>query len=186
MRPTSGGYYGPPNPPVYTEIPGYTNSQSILVGVVCNQCTAVVQRNNSDAHSQWHEMQRRMTVSNVKWCDAGDHAFKAGRPGSQNVMGTEINELGQEVSVQQDVCPECAAAARQKRSVRELETVKPEECPECSARQLVYSQAMGANTCLACGWASNQFTTPTSVTNADNSAYGKHTRYMSDDRPEPA
>lgn len=45
-------------------------------------------------------------MSNVKWCDIGEHAFKAGAPGSQTITGTEWDEDGNSLQVQQDVCPD--------------------------------------------------------------------------------
>jgi ribosomal protein L37AE/L43A len=122
-----------------------------------------------------------MTVSTVLWCDAGDHAFKGGRPGSQSVQGTEINEEGNAVSVQQDVCPECAVEARQRRVVQAIETVKPEACPVCDKTALVYSKHAGSNQCMECGYNSNDVP----VTKTLNRTYGESARrYMSDDRPE--
>lgn len=178
--------------PVYSEIPNYTNQPGAVAGVVCNQCLAVVQRANAEAHTDWHNQQRSMSVSNVKWCDAGDHPFKAGRPGSQSVMGTEIDDHGNAVNVAQDVCPECAAEQRKRRVVQALETVKPEECPVCEKNGLVYNEHARANQCLKCGWSSSQGSVET---HDINSAYGRSAmrmradnetgpRYMSDDRPE--
>lgn len=146
------GYYGHVQPPVYSDIPNYTQYNAPVAGVICNQCLAVVQRVSADDHTRWHEEQRRMTVSTVLWCDSGNHAFKAGRPGSQSVQGSEINEEGISVSVQQDVCPECATAARKRRAVREIQAVKVEECPVCESNALVHNRKRGVNQCMECGW----------------------------------
>ena len=51
---------------------------------------------------------RGVTVSDVKWCDAGNHAFKAGTPGSQTFRGTYVNEEGMSVVANIDTCPEHA------------------------------------------------------------------------------
>lgn len=47
-------------------------------------------------------------MSAVAWCDPGDHAFKAGVPGSQSFNGTVVNEEGQRVERRMDVCPDHA------------------------------------------------------------------------------
>jgi len=45
-------------------------------------------------------------MSNVKWCDPGEHAFKAGVPGSQSFSGTSVDESGNIVQMSMDACPD--------------------------------------------------------------------------------
>lgn len=46
------------------------------------------------------------TMSNVLWCDPGNHAFKAGQPGSQSFQGTTRDEEGNPIRIEMDACSE--------------------------------------------------------------------------------
>lgn len=43
-------------------------------------------------------------MSGVAWCDPGNHAFKAGEPGSQSFSGTTRDEEGNPVRIEMDAC----------------------------------------------------------------------------------
>jgi hypothetical protein len=43
-------------------------------------------------------------MSSVLWCDPGNHAFKAGSPGSVHFQGTQVNGDGADESVNTDAC----------------------------------------------------------------------------------
>lgn len=43
-------------------------------------------------------------MSKVAWCDQGDHAFKAGEPGSLSFTGTGFDENGTPVRQEMDSC----------------------------------------------------------------------------------
>jgi hypothetical protein len=50
-------------------------------------------------------------MSDARWCDFGDHAYKGGRPGTV-MMGMTVKESRYAQTEQdvQEMCPECAAA----------------------------------------------------------------------------
>jgi hypothetical protein len=72
----------------------------------CGSCGASVAWKNRIQHENFHKTfgHRRETVSNVKWCDSGNHAFKAGVDGSASFEGVNYVD-GKPVSATQDVCP---------------------------------------------------------------------------------
>lgn len=45
-------------------------------------------------------------MSNVMWCDPGDHSFKANAPGSVHFQGTQVDENGIRQTVDTDACAE--------------------------------------------------------------------------------
>lgn len=47
-------------------------------------------------------------MSAVKWCDLGNHAFKANIPGAQSMDVTQTNSDGMQERVVMDICPEHA------------------------------------------------------------------------------
>lgn len=59
-------------------------------------------------HDRFHEAfvpkSEVQAVSAVKWCDTGDHPFKAGAPGAQTLTVTENDDDGFPVSKTLDVC----------------------------------------------------------------------------------
>lgn len=71
----------------------------------CLKCAATVSENNLHRHSDWHtDVEKGIQVSNVKWCDFGDHAFKANTPGALSFTGQQNDENGLPQTVQMDVC----------------------------------------------------------------------------------
>jgi len=62
---------------------------------------------------QFKGQRKETNVSAVLWCDKGDHAFKAGTPGSQSFRGETVGRDGQPEIVFMDVCPEHSLAATQ-------------------------------------------------------------------------
>lgn len=71
----------------------------------CYKCGATVPRQNMNQHSDWHaEIEKGIQVSTVKWCDPGDHAFKANTPGAMSFTGQQNDENGIPQTVQMDVC----------------------------------------------------------------------------------
>lgn len=72
----------------------------------CLECAALVPNNAGEklSHENYHQQVREQNVSQVKWCDNGEHAFKANEPGSQSFQGTEYDENGTAQQVQRDVC----------------------------------------------------------------------------------
>lgn len=87
-------------------------------------------------------------MSSVKWCDPGNHAFKAGIKGAQNFQGIEYGDDGAQHVVSQDACPE--HAYNKTPAVPSIEA--PQECPECGNTSLHYSAVKGANVCVDCGY----------------------------------
>jgi len=77
----------------------------------CIACGADVKPGNRTQHSNFHasyihrsEVRDGFTVSLVKWCDVGDHAFKANAPGAQSIDVVQRDETGAEVRVVMDIC----------------------------------------------------------------------------------
>lgn len=112
----------------------------------CFECGATVHPSNYGQHSNFHanfihraEVKDGFAVSAVKWCDKGNHAFKAGEPGSQSFTGTNRNDDGSEETVHLDMCAEHSfsltnntVAAPRMRQV-EAAYLKPDEAPETAA-----------------------------------------------------
>jgi hypothetical protein len=74
---------------------------------VCRACGAITFPNAQHGHEQWHkETERNETMSNVTWCDRGDHAFKAASPGSARYTIEQPDENGETLRMTQDACPE--------------------------------------------------------------------------------
>jgi hypothetical protein len=58
-------------------------------------------------HDQFHDSityRKDGTVSNVLWCDLGDHPFKAGQPGSTHYAGNNIDDAGNVQTATIDAC----------------------------------------------------------------------------------
>lgn len=71
----------------------------------CVKCGATVYQRDMNHHSNWHtEVEKGIQVSNVKWCDPGDHAFKANTPGAVSFTGQQNDDQGIPQTVQMDVC----------------------------------------------------------------------------------
>lgn len=74
----------------------------------CTECNAIVIPQNSEGHTAFHNgnNERVTNMSNVLWCDPGNHAFKRGEPGSQSFNGTFIDENGITQAQNMDACSE--------------------------------------------------------------------------------
>lgn len=85
---------------------------------MCSACGASVYLGGEEErmHDRFHTgmvpIQEALRLSNVKWCDAGDHAFKAGTPGSQSATMQEADEDGIMRSVNMDMCADHALTKR--------------------------------------------------------------------------
>jgi hypothetical protein len=75
----------------------------------CGTCGATVPWKNQKQHENFHKTfsnLREDNMSNVTWCDPGNHAFKTGTPGAIHFEGTQVNAEGKSESVSTDACPE--------------------------------------------------------------------------------
>lgn len=81
---------------------------------MCSLCNALVQNTEETryAHEMFHEhwipKAEVNAMSDVKWCDPGDHAFKAGCPGSQSMTGSEVDADGIARQVNMHACAQHA------------------------------------------------------------------------------
>lgn len=73
----------------------------------CNRCNGIVSKEDVPNHEEFHAnyVRKEDSMSSVKWCDPGNHAFKAGVPGSQSFRGTTTDENGLPVTMEMDACP---------------------------------------------------------------------------------
>ncbi len=74
--------------------------------IACYTCGANVPARNRVQHENFHKTfsnLRGENVSNVAWCDYGDHAFKKGEEGSASFEGTEWID-GKPVNNTMDAC----------------------------------------------------------------------------------
>lgn len=75
---------------------------------MCPLCSALLHMGSLQAHSTFHDTYLNKetvgTMSSAAWCDPGNHAFKAGEPGSQRFTGTSIDENGIPVRMEMDAC----------------------------------------------------------------------------------
>lgn len=76
----------------------------------CGTCGANVERQYMVQHENFHlnyTYRRDHEVSKVVWCDYGDHAFKAGMPGSASFDASEVDEeTGGTIRTTMDACGE--------------------------------------------------------------------------------
>jgi hypothetical protein len=75
----------------------------------CATCGASTLRENLTQHENFHKTytyRRDGEMSNVSWCDYGDHAFKTGSTGAASFEVSEINDEGQSVRTTMDACGE--------------------------------------------------------------------------------
>jgi hypothetical protein len=73
----------------------------------CGTCGATVQWSKQSQHENFHKtFSNRIgdDMSNVSWCDYGDHAFKRGAEGSASFSGTEYDSAGRPVDTKMDTC----------------------------------------------------------------------------------
>jgi hypothetical protein len=74
----------------------------------CGNCGANVDYRDRNQHENFHKTfsnRKDDTMSNVLWCDYGDHAFKRGTPGSASFDATSVDDNGQNVNATMDACP---------------------------------------------------------------------------------
>lgn len=65
-------------------------------------------------------------MSKVLWCDPGNHAFKAGSPGSIHFQGSSVGDNGEQINSDVDACIDHNPfRAEPKNIVRELENDYP-------------------------------------------------------------
>ena len=114
----------------------------------CGSCGADVYSKNQVQHSNWHEtfihraeVREGFAVSAVKWCDVGDHAYKAGAPGSQTLQATQTNEDGMTETSNVDVCGDHNFNLKQPKQahiVQELQQAYPVDTRETIDERLGY------------------------------------------------
>lgn len=106
----------------------------------CFQCGSTVHGPQRGQHKNFHsnfihrnEVVGGFAVSAVKWCDVGDHAFKAGAPGSQTLQATQTNDDGVTETNTVDVCAEHNFNLKQPKQqaiVQELQQAYPTSIPD--------------------------------------------------------
>jgi len=115
----------------------------------CFDCGATVEPKSRTQHSNFHtnfihrsEVKDGFAVSAVKWCDAGNHAFKANSPGSQSVDVVQRDESGDEVRVVMDMCADHAfnTGPRPDR-LREVEQAYEQTAPVNAVSAYPYEQS---------------------------------------------
>jgi hypothetical protein len=81
----------------------------------CFDCGSTVHGKKREQHDNFHanyihrsQVKDGLNVSAVKWCDVGNHAFKANQPGAQSLDVTERDNDGHENRVVMDICAEHA------------------------------------------------------------------------------
>jgi hypothetical protein len=75
----------------------------------CGDCGAICTVSTRQQHENFHKIyshRRNASMSNVLWCDPGNHAFKAGAAGSIHFQGSQIDDDGKTVTVDTDACAE--------------------------------------------------------------------------------
>jgi hypothetical protein len=93
-----------------TEFPNgarYSDRPISVTGFDCFECGAIIQRTAITQHNNYHATfghRKQADMSQVSWCDPGNHAFKAGIDGSASFEGVNYVD-GKPVNARQDVCP---------------------------------------------------------------------------------
>src|SRR4051812_4915694 len=75
----------------------------------CGTCGANVENGYITQHENFHKnytFKRDGEMSNVKWCDYGYHAFKAGEQGAASFEAVENDENGAPIRTFMDACSE--------------------------------------------------------------------------------
>jgi hypothetical protein len=82
----------------------------------CLECNGIVIPQNSEGHLAFHigNYERGKVMSNVLWCDPGNHVFKKGEPGSQSFNGTFVDDDGITQAQIMDVCSQHAFKSAQR------------------------------------------------------------------------
>lgn len=109
----------------------------------CYECGAITHPDHYGQHSNFHanfihrsEVKDGFAVSAVKWCDAGNHAFKANAPGSQSLDVTQRGDDGKEERVTMDMCASHAfPTAPQTDTLRQVEKSYEQERLALDSRQ---------------------------------------------------
>lgn len=73
----------------------------------CNTCHGFFAEQIVKEHEQFHRSYTNRTdgkVSNVSWCDTGNHAFRTGSPGSVHWQGEEVGDDGSTTCADMDAC----------------------------------------------------------------------------------
>lgn len=95
----------------------------------CGTCGALVPNPNVTQHINFHRTfsnRKGDDMSNVLWCDPGDHAFKKGAPGSMHFDGSSIGEDGSTIDQSMDMCADHnPLRARPENIVKELQSEFP-------------------------------------------------------------
>lgn len=77
---------------------------------MCSECMGLFGKEHRAQHETFHQSlmsrEEAKAMSAVKWCDNGEHAFKAGVKGSQSGTMTIIDDDGMPQTVTIDACPE--------------------------------------------------------------------------------
>ena len=77
---------------------------------MCSECMGLFGKDYRAQHDTFHQSlmsrEEAKAMSAVKWCDNGEHAFKAGVKGSQSGTMTIIDDDGMPQTVTIDACPE--------------------------------------------------------------------------------
>lgn len=91
----------------WTQVPANIDSNRYAM---CALCSSVVPWGARPAHEAFHDSykhkQEITTMSGAAWCDPGNHAFKAGEPGSQSFQGTSMDDDGNPIRMEMDACAE--------------------------------------------------------------------------------
>ncbi len=91
-------------------IPTYVRIDRFGFGFLqCGSCQAIIEPKMIQYHNNFHEtFSNRIgqDMSRVLWCDPGNHAFKAGSPGSVNFQGSQTEENGAVTTTDVDACAE--------------------------------------------------------------------------------
>lgn len=73
---------------------------------ICATCSSIVTVSQALAHETFHRnySNERSNMSNAQWCDPGNHAYKAGEPGSIAFNAQQYGEDNVLTNVQQHAC----------------------------------------------------------------------------------
>jgi hypothetical protein len=84
---------------------------ALYVHGTCTNCGATVESRDKTQHNNWHatfihrsEVKDGLIMSQVAWCDPGDHAFKKNSPGAQSLDIMQRDDEGEAERVTLDIC----------------------------------------------------------------------------------
>lgn len=102
----------------------------------CFTCGTIVPESALNQHHEMHVVAelkgKRNTMSQVSWCDEGEHAFKAGAPGSVDYSATVTDENGRRQTVVRDACADHSPF--QPKEVKQLKAIEAELTEEYTPR----------------------------------------------------